>query len=156
MYVLSLLQPWATLVVIGAKTIETRSWSTRHRGPLLIHASLGKAGEIFASDPLFKKYILEFDKLPFGKIIGSVRLEKILRTQDFDLNDSAMNALTFEEKAFGDYTSGRYGWLLSDPVEFKNPIPARGMPGLWKASENIEKLLQENNAGLTFVDSNAD
>lgn len=142
MYVLSLLQPWATLVVIGAKTIETRSWSTRHRGPLFIHASQGKAGEIFAEDPLFKKYIPQFNALPFGKIIGSVHLEKILRTEDFDLNDSAMNALTLEEKAFGDYHSGRFGWLLSDAVEFQNAIPARGMPGLWSCQQSIEILLK--------------
>ncbi len=142
MYALSLLQPWATLVVIGAKTIETRSWSTRHRGSLLIHASQGKAGEIFASDSLFKKYIPDFNALPFGAIIGSVWVEKILRTEDFELNDVDMNALTLEEKAFGDYTSGRYGWLLSDPIKFKQPITARGMPGLWKCSDLIKSMIE--------------
>lgn len=144
MYVLSLLQPWATLVVTGAKTIETRSWSTRHRGSLLIHASQGKAGEIFAADPLFQRYIPDFEALPFGAIIGSVRLEKILPTEDFDLSDAAMNTFTLEEKAFGDYTSGRYGWLLVDPVKFKHPIPERGMPGLWKCSAVVETILLEN------------
>jgi hypothetical protein len=38
MKAITLHQPWASLVAIGAKTIETRSWSTRHRGPLAIHA----------------------------------------------------------------------------------------------------------------------
>jgi len=132
MYAISLLQPWATLVIIGAKTIETRSWSTRHRGEILIHASQGKAGEIFCDDPPFKKYIANFKKLPFGAIIGKVTIDKILRVEDFDLTDTDMNTLTMEEKAFGDYSSGRYGWLLLDPVQFIKPIPARGMPGLWK------------------------
>jgi hypothetical protein len=131
MYVLSLLQPWASLVVLGVKTIETRSWATRHRGKILIHASQGKAGSIFAEELPFKKYIPDFNKLQFGAIIGMVTIDKILRTEDFLLSDSQMDSLTFEEKAFGDYSSGRYGWLLSDPVEFKEPIPARGMPGLW-------------------------
>lgn len=36
---LSLRQPWAWLVVNGYKDIENRSWRTKHRGPLLIHAS---------------------------------------------------------------------------------------------------------------------
>lgn len=36
---LTLWQPWASLVALGVKTIETRSWSTRHRGPLYIHAA---------------------------------------------------------------------------------------------------------------------
>ncbi|MEO6583240.1 MAG: ASCH domain-containing protein [Ferruginibacter sp.] len=137
MYALSLLQPWASLVVMGVKTIETRSWSTRHRGPLLIHASLGKAGSIFSEDAPFKKYIGDFNALPFGAIIGKVTLEKILRTEDFELPDAAMNALTLEEKAFGDYGPGRYGWVLIDAVKFKKPIPARGMPGLWNFKNDV-------------------
>lgn len=35
---LTLHQPWASLVALGVKTIETRSWPTRYRGRLLIHA----------------------------------------------------------------------------------------------------------------------
>lgn len=35
---LSILQPWATLIVVGAKDIENRTWATRYRGPLLVHA----------------------------------------------------------------------------------------------------------------------
>lgn len=135
MFVISLLQPWATLVVIGAKTIETRSWSTRHRGHILIHASQGKAGSIFSEDPPFKKYIPDFNALPFGAIIGSVHIEAIMKVEDFDLSDEAMDVLAMEEKAFGDYSSGRYGWVLSDPVAFKKPILARGMPGLWQVSD---------------------
>ena len=41
MKVITLTQPWATLVAIGAKRIETRSWPTRYRGPLAIHAAIG-------------------------------------------------------------------------------------------------------------------
>ena len=36
---LSLWQPWASLIAVGAKRIETRSWPTKHRGPIAIHAS---------------------------------------------------------------------------------------------------------------------
>lgn len=36
---ITLHQPWASLVSIGAKTIETRSWSTGYRGRLAIHAA---------------------------------------------------------------------------------------------------------------------
>ncbi|GIK37898.1 MAG: hypothetical protein BroJett011_17310 [Chloroflexota bacterium] len=38
---LTLTQSWAALVTLGAKQIETRSWSTRYRGPLAIHAGQG-------------------------------------------------------------------------------------------------------------------
>jgi hypothetical protein len=39
MKALSVMQPWATLIALGAKHIETRSWATSHRGQLAIHAS---------------------------------------------------------------------------------------------------------------------
>ena len=45
MKVISVLQPWASLIVMGAKKIETRSWQTKYTGELLIHASLGKSRE---------------------------------------------------------------------------------------------------------------
>ncbi len=59
-------------MVIGVNEIETRSRSTAYRGLLLIHASKGKAGEIFAYDLPFKKYVPDFKQLPFGYL--TVRL----------------------------------------------------------------------------------
>ncbi len=38
MKALSLHQPWASLIAEGMKTIETRPWATKYRGPLAIHA----------------------------------------------------------------------------------------------------------------------
>ncbi len=140
MKVLSLLQPWATLVVSGAKQIETRSWSTAYRGPLLIHASKGKAGEIFANEPPFKKHIADFKQLPFGYIIGKVILTDVLRIGTGTLSyasDEIMNKLTMEEKAFGDYTPGRFAWLLQEPLVFKTPIGAKGSLTLWEFDEAL-------------------
>ena len=42
MKVLSLIEPWATLIKEGKKVIETRSWKTYYRGELYIHASSKK------------------------------------------------------------------------------------------------------------------
>jgi hypothetical protein len=39
---LTIRQPWASLIAVGAKTIETRPFSTKYRGPLAIHAGLAK------------------------------------------------------------------------------------------------------------------
>lgn len=41
MKAITLTQPWATLMAIGAKRIETRSWATSYRGELAIHAGKG-------------------------------------------------------------------------------------------------------------------
>lgn len=45
MKALSVRQPWASLIASGQKTIEIRSWSTRHRGELAIVASKGLSRE---------------------------------------------------------------------------------------------------------------
>ncbi len=41
MKALTLTQPWASLVAVGAKRIETRSWETNYRGTIAIHAAKG-------------------------------------------------------------------------------------------------------------------
>ena len=38
MKVLTIKQPWATLIMQGNKRFEFRSWQTKYRGDLLIHA----------------------------------------------------------------------------------------------------------------------
>lgn len=139
MKAISLLQPWASLVIMGVKTIETRSWNTKYRGKILIHASLGKTGSIFASSGWFKKYIPHFKELPFGAIIGSVNVVDVILIEDLGMKDDLINKLTKEEKAFGDYTSGRYAWLLSDPKPLKVPVKARGMLSIWEYPDQLIK-----------------
>jgi activating signal cointegrator 1 len=131
MKALSLLQPWASLVVMGVKQIETRSWATPHRGTLLIHASAGKAGSTFASGLPFTKFIRDFRKLPFGCVIGQVTLIDIVPVEHIWLPGIEMEKITLEEKAFGDYSAGRFAWILADAVEYENPLPARGQLRLW-------------------------
>ena len=137
--VISLLQPWATLVVTGVKKIETRSWQTGYRGKLLIHASTGKAGSIFSEELPFKKYIPDFKKLPFGCITGEVTLTEVIHIEKLLMTDAMLNQLTMEEKAFGDYRAGRYAWLLEEAIQFKIPIPARGSLNLWNCPEETAK-----------------
>ncbi len=107
---------------------------------MLIHASKGKAGEIFAQEAPFKKYIPNFKQLPFGYIIGKVTLTDVIRIGTGTLlhtNDETMNNLTMEEKAFGDYTPGRFAWILQDAVAFKTPLGARGSLTLWEFDEGL-------------------
>jgi hypothetical protein len=131
MKALSLLQPWASLVVMGAKKIETRSWQTAYRGELLIHASSSKKGSLLCDEQPFRKYISSFGQLPFGAIIGSVTLRDVVPVEMLHLPDTTLALLTLEEKAFGDYTKGRYAWRLENPVPFDPPLPIKGSLGLW-------------------------
>ena len=131
MKVLSFLQPWASLTVMGLKKLETRSWSTKHRGEMLIHASMGQSGALLAQEPPFLKYITDFSKLPFGAIIGKVQLTDIIKVQSLHMSDAVINQLTMEERAFGDYSNGRYVWVLEEPELFTKPVKMKGTLGLW-------------------------
>ena len=55
MKVLSLTEPYATLIKNGIKTIETRSWKTNYRGKLYIHASSSKIPKEYLNN----KYVQE-------------------------------------------------------------------------------------------------
>jgi hypothetical protein len=148
--VISVLQPWASLLVLGHKTIETRSWNTQHRGKLLVHASLGKTYKTLRADnPLYKHYHLLFaqnkippiEQLPFGAIIGSVNLIGTAKSEVFfTAAEGKENGfeISEQEKTFGDYSPNRYGWLCQNPIVFKNPIPAKGQLNLWNWRGIIE------------------
>lgn len=74
MKALSLTQPWATLVATGAKQIETRSWSTKYRGPLYIHAAKGfpAYAREFAHEVYGNPAVLPY--IPMGAIVGRAYL----------------------------------------------------------------------------------
>ncbi|MBB1286042.1 ASCH domain-containing protein [Flavisolibacter sp. BT320] len=131
MKTISLLQPWASLVIMGVKTIETRLWQTAYRGPLLIHASKGKKGRVVCNRPLIRQHLSDFNNLPFGAIIGSVTLTDIVPVETLHVSAATIAARTLEEKAFGDDTKGRYAWFFSDPVPLETPIITGGSLGLW-------------------------
>ena len=77
---LSLTQPWASLVALGVKRLETRSWQTAHRGPLAIHASWGfppSARRLCEEEPflrLLEGVGLDEDTLPRRAVLGVCRL----------------------------------------------------------------------------------
>jgi len=124
---LSLTQPWASLVMIGAKKYETRSWYTVYRGPLAIHASKGFPGwaKEFAQEPPVSVIFGPDYDFPLGQIIGVVTLVRCERTED------VASSLSRQELQFGDYGEERFAWKLANPQPFAKPIPWRGSLGLW-------------------------
>lgn len=126
MKVLSLIQPWATLIALGEKKIETRSWNTKHRGPLAIHAGI-KIDIKACEHPVFCSILQKhnINELPTGVIIATCNLDDIKRTEE--LKDT----ISIQERAFGDYSEFRFGWLLSN-VKQITPIAAKGQLKLWE------------------------
>ena len=128
MKALSLTQPWATLVVTGAKRFETRSWTTTYRGPLLIHAAKGFP----VSARVFAHTEFTLGRLPAriarGAIIGRVVLKNVYRAEEL------ASTLTPLERLYGDYTPGRWAWELAEAEMFETPIPYKGALGLFEVA----------------------
>lgn len=134
MKLISLWEPWATLMAIGAKRIETRSWQTSYRGWLAIHASKGglPKGELreVLLDVTFSE-ALNGEALSPGHIVAVVRLDGCFSTDDLIPPSGKYSALmTYEESVFGDYSDGRYGWVTSSLFRLSTPIPYKASQGL--------------------------
>lgn len=62
MKAITIRQPWAGLIAVGEKVYETRSWPTKYRGPIAIHA--GKSDPLKVPvTPGLEKYASHNDKL---------------------------------------------------------------------------------------------
>lgn len=136
MKALTVTQPWASLVVVGAKRVETRSWKTNYRGRLAIHAAAKfpkDARELCKQWP-FKEYVWDPEFLPTGAVLGTVKLVEVMTIERFlDAIDRIGNKEEErEEFAFGNFSPGRFAWIFEDPFCFKIPIDAKGALGLWE------------------------
>lgn len=121
---ITLYQPWATWIMRGWKTIETRTHNRfvcLDKRTILIHAGQKTDASAFNNPYLTKEQLLhERDEIVNGFILGSAYS---LYLGCLDPNDS-VNAL-IECKTL------RYGLLLENVEKFKEPIPVKGEMGIW-------------------------
>ena len=148
---ITLYQPFASLVSLGAKSIETRSCRTWYRGPLLIHAarSFPKWARNLCKQQPFAEVLVEAGfsdpasglvdpgRLPLGVLVAICTLKHCVRigTPGVGLPPSE------PERTFGDYAVGRYAWILRDIQPLFEPIPANGSMGLWEPDPAVLALL---------------
>ena len=127
MKVLTIKEPFATLIKTKIKYIETRSWKTNYRGELYIQAGAAKiTKEIKERKELYELY--KDKKMEYGKIICKCNLiDCIYMTEDFIENEKKNNYNNF---IAGNYKEGRYAWVLSD-IEEIEPISVKGQLGIW-------------------------
>ena len=118
--VLSIREPYASLIKLKIKTIETRSFKTNYRGELYIHASLSKSN---VGDEL-SKLVMPM----YGKIICKCKLvDCVLMTENYV--KEIKEKMPMEYKC-GLYEAGRYAWIL-ESVEEIDAIEAKGKLGIW-------------------------
>lgn len=161
MKVLTVRQPWASLISLGVKRIETRSWSTSFRGPLAIHAGKAKPsrdlvrmgqwltrwdygeGRYAMSDGLGK-----WVALPLGAVVAVCDLIDVVpivaapadpiphpgvivfEGQSAELVRGGEWSYVSDQIPFGDFTPGRFAWMLDNVRPLDHPVPMKGAQGL--------------------------
>ncbi len=145
---ITLYQPWAYFVAHGYKTIETRSWSTSHRGPILIHSamSLPSWGKDMCLDQPYRDILEKEGQIawsPAGKPVFQFPLGALVAVANLvDVKDVAdLGELSLQERAMGDFREGRVGWLLKDAMSIFPPVYCKGRQGLWVPGEDTLRQL---------------
>ena len=131
--VLTLHQPWATFILAGLKTFETRSWWTSHRGLLGIHASLRRPVEGWGllDQPAIVEAAVQaglstnLDDYPVGQLLGTVQVLSCRQASPVFRPPTKLEGLV------GDWTDGRWVWELATPVAFDAPVALPGRQGIW-------------------------
>ena len=139
-------QPYAHATVAGIKHYETRPRRTNVRGRVAVHAgnaSLKRATKNLSTDEFWRLLwaVNGETVLPLGAVVGTVEIVDCVPVEEI------MHTLTERERALGDFSPGRFAWVLRNPVMFDKPIPARGQQGWWNWEMQI-KHIQKDKCGI--------
>jgi activating signal cointegrator 1 len=152
---LSITQPWATLLVLGVKRVETRSWPTTYRGPLAIQAAKGWDASARA---LADKLLAGWKSLTPGAVVGNMPRGAVVGV--VDLTDCRIMTLSEKPRAnefsltvaselwsedaqrrgegeLGGYEEGRYDWTVKNPRELLRPVACAGKLGIFELPPEI-------------------
>lgn len=179
---ISLHQPWASLIALGAKRIETRSWDTSYRGPLAIHAAKKRFGldsptADFIRDEIPREtYNLLSERLvshahhgkrhfhhcdcemwqnyPLGAVVATSELVDVVPMvgswpmlgthPEGCVYAGVAYGLTLwrgadpkgepiqDQRPYGDYSAGRFAWILENVKPLAEPVPVVGRQGLFE------------------------
>ncbi len=148
--VISLWEPWSSLLAHGHKKIETRGWSTDFRGEVAIHSTKGGLSqeELFltCADGPFRaaleglgifRFGMSCPQLarafPRGHIIAVGALVDCCPTESDicvpGIFDDHPKLNTEQERAFGDYSPGRYGLVFENVTLLQEPVPFKSRQG---------------------------
>lgn len=131
-------EPWASLFAEGHRKIDTRSWYTHFRGPLVIHAAL-RTPELHTLSWVTGEFMRKAMELlgetsthP-GMALCTVRLVNIVPVEEI------REGLSEQELLLGNYSSGRHAWIFEDLRKFKKPFRVKGNHVLWELDDAIIK-----------------
>lgn len=151
MKVLSLTEPYATLISLQKKRIETRSWKTSYRGELYIHASVSNIPKEWKENKELMS-LVDGNSLNFGYIICKCNLvDCIYMTKEYVDN---MKKNNYQEYLCGVYEEGRYAWILDNIEELEKSIKAKGQLNIWDFYNEQEIMELMNNVEYGWIDKN--
>lgn len=132
MKVLTLNEPFASLIKNKKKYIETRSWKTNYRGELYIHAGKKKIDKsIYERKELL--HLIGDDEMNFSKVVCKCELvDCIYMTSEYIEYIKEKEPQQF---ICGEYKVGRYAWILKNiqPIQCNKKIS--GKLGIWNLDE---------------------
>jgi hypothetical protein len=129
MKVLSVKNPWAYLIIYRGKDIENRTWETKYRGPLLIHAS--KTSDLYAY------YCLRAKIDRFSSVfMDTEEIEKIHSFDGCILGSVDLCGCVRHSESKWAEKEGFWYWILQNPKPCK-PVPIKGSLGLWEYAGEI-------------------
>ncbi len=139
MKAITLCQPYASLIVLGEKRIENRTWPTKYRGPILVHAGQSRKW-LDAYDPL-----PEF--MPFGAILGVARLAVCIPLTRIR-QPAPLGRLEWVRTH--EHTEGPWCWVLENVTRLADPIPYTGRQGLFNIPDDVlpDDVLPDDPGGL--------
>lgn len=146
---------------MGAKRVETRSWSTAYRGPMAIHAAQKKLTRDLewsmsgrATEAMIEALgVADFNTLPRGAILAVANLVNVVKIDEQtrkywggELRTSG--TVRGRELLFGDWTDGedgqgRYAWIFDETVVPFEAVACSGRQGLWTVPSDVSARLPE-------------
>ena len=115
-------EPYATAIVTGVKRYETRPRRTNIRGLVAIHAGLKRTSLDFSKANIY----LKPEYLAYGAVVGFAEIADCVPVEEIRGN------LSDVELAMGDYSPGRFAWVLKNPIMLLTIVPAKGKQGWWQ------------------------
>ncbi|MGG1880520.1 ASCH domain-containing protein [Paenibacillus cisolokensis] len=143
MKAITIIQPWATLITLGEKQFETRSWATKHRGELAIHAGKKidrEACEVPEIKAALARHEYTADNLPNGAVLAIANMTECWSIGTdyqsgmpvlYNGEGGKSRGVGLKEDKFGWFGTGRYAWEMVNVRRLPEPILAKGMQGLW-------------------------
>lgn len=148
---LTIHQPFAELIARGLKRVENRTWPTRHRGPLLIHAGKGrKRLEILDKVREVHGLTIPRHDLDFGAIVAEANLVACVHLHAAKHKEERERFPWLREHV---HAEGPWCWILEDVRRLPEPIPMDGQQNLWTPSGVLDSVEEQHAAELSVARS---